>query len=90
VNLPTALFNDANCFTAGEWWKGAGQGTRTFCGVTLGTGIGMGLILNGHGHPGAHGNAGEIWKSPLKEADRFPSHSSSSGNRLPRHCERIR
>lgn len=61
-----ALHNDALCFAAGEWWKGAGRGTRTFCGITLGTGIGLGLVLDEGIHRGAHGMAGEIWKTPFE------------------------
>lgn len=66
TGLGVAVFNDANCFAAGEWWMGEGKGTRTFCGVTLGTGIGMGLIVDGRLHTGHHGRAGEIWKSPFE------------------------
>jgi predicted NBD/HSP70 family sugar kinase len=64
LQLPVALFNDANCFTMGEWWLGVGEGTRNFLGVTLGTGLGMGLVLDGRLHQGSHGCAGEIWKAP--------------------------
>lgn len=63
--VPVFLTNDAVCFALGEWWKGAGKGTKVFCGITLGTGIGLGIIIDGHIYPGAHGYAGEIWKSPL-------------------------
>jgi glucokinase len=66
LNVPVKLFNDATCFTMGEWWMGAGKGTRNFCGVTLGTGIGLGLIVNGILHTGSHGCAGEIWKTPYE------------------------
>jgi len=65
VNLPVMLFNDATCFTMGEWWMGAGKGAQNFCGVTLGTGIGLGLVINGQIYRGSHGYAGEIWKSPF-------------------------
>lgn len=64
LHLPIVLFNDADCFTVGEWWQGVGQGTRNFCGITLGTGIGAGLVINGNLYNGSHGYAGEIWNSP--------------------------
>lgn len=67
LNVPVKLFNDATCFTIGEWWMGAGKGTRNFCGVTLGTGIGLGLVINGSLYTGSHGCAGEIWKTPYRE-----------------------
>jgi glucokinase len=60
LGLPAALDNDANCATLGEWWLGAGRGVRHLAGVTLGTGIGGGLIVDGKLVRGACGTAGEI------------------------------
>jgi glucokinase len=60
LGLPAALDNDANCATLGEWWQGAGRGVRHLAGVTLGTGIGGGLILDGRIVHGASGAAGEF------------------------------
>lgn len=60
VGLPAALDNDANCATYGEWWQGAARGLTSVVGVTLGTGIGGGLIVEGHLVRGAAGCAGEI------------------------------
>jgi glucokinase len=60
LGLPATLDNDANCATYGEWWQGAGRGTRSMAGVTLGTGIGGGLILDGRLFRGASGVAGEF------------------------------
>lgn len=65
MHRPVKLFNDAACFTFGEWLYGIGQGTRFFCGVTLGTGIGMRIVADGRILGGCRGMAGEIWKSPL-------------------------
>jgi len=62
--VPVRTFNDASCFAAGEWWMGAGRGTMNFIGITLGTGIGMGIVFNGLLYTGRHGYAGEIWKTP--------------------------
>ncbi|WP_295581913.1 ROK family protein [uncultured Oscillibacter sp.] len=47
LNLPLLLGNDADCAAVGEYFLGAGKGTRDFAVVTLGTGIGAGLILDG-------------------------------------------
>jgi glucokinase len=58
--LPAALDNDANCAVLGEWWMGAARGTRTAIGITIGTGIGGGLIIDGKLFHGASDCAGEI------------------------------
>ena len=60
LGLPAALDNDANCATLGEWWLGAGRGVRHLAGVTLGTGIGGGLVIDGRIVHGASGVAGEF------------------------------
>jgi glucokinase len=60
VGLPVHLENDARAATWGEYWRGAGQGTRSLVGVTLGTGIGGGVILDGRLVHGASATAGEI------------------------------
>ena len=60
VNLPAVLDNDANCATYGEWWLGAGRNVNTLIGITLGTGIGGGIVLNGEIFHGVSDSAGEI------------------------------
>jgi glucokinase len=60
IGLPSTLDNDANCATVGEWWLGAARGGRNVVGITIGTGIGGGLILNGELYHGASDVAGEI------------------------------
>src|SRR2546430_1284755 len=60
LKLPVTLDNDANCATVGEWWLGAARGGRNVVGVTIGTGIGGGLIINGELYHGASDVAGEI------------------------------
>jgi glucokinase len=60
VDLPATLDNDANCATYGEWWLGAGRSVDTLIGLTLGTGIGGGIVLNGQIFHGVSDAAGEI------------------------------
>ncbi|HTR79330.1 MAG TPA: ROK family protein, partial [Gemmatimonadaceae bacterium] len=60
TGLPATLDNDANCATVGEWWQGAARGGRHVVGMTIGTGIGGGLILDGTLFHGASDVAGEI------------------------------
>lgn len=57
---PVFLENDANLFALGEHWLGAGVGHRHLLGITLGTGVGGGLILDGRLWQGSQGTTGEI------------------------------
>lgn len=52
--------NDANISALGEMWKGGGKGASSLVMVTLGTGVGGGIIIDGRIHPGINGAAGEI------------------------------
>ena len=52
--------NDANVAALGEQWRGGGKGYKNVVMVTLGTGVGGGIIINGKILPGGHGAAGEI------------------------------
>ena len=60
LGLPVLLENDANAAALGELWQGAGRGAQTMIMVTLGTGVGGGIILKGELWSGADGTAGEI------------------------------
>ena len=60
VKWPLFLENDANLFALGEHWLGAGVGHDQMLGITLGTGVGGGLILNGRLWSPAEGTSGEI------------------------------
>jgi glucokinase len=60
LNLPATLDNDANCATVGEWWQGAARGGTNVIGITIGTGIGGGLIIDGKLFHGSSDVAGEI------------------------------
>jgi glucokinase len=60
LRLPVTLDNDANCATVGEWWQGAARGGKNVVGMTIGTGIGGGVIIEGKLFHGASDVAGEI------------------------------
>ena len=60
TGLDATIDNDANCATLGEWWIGAARGGRCVVGMTIGTGIGGGLILDGKLYHGVSDAAGEI------------------------------
>lgn len=60
TGLAATLENDANCATLGEWWRGAAQGAQHVVGLTVGTGIGGGVVLDGKILHGASDVAGEI------------------------------
>ena len=60
TGYPCVIGNDANVAALGEMWKGAGEGEKDLIMVTLGTGVGGGIIIDGHPVVGAHGAGGEI------------------------------
>jgi glucokinase len=60
LKLPAILENDANAAAVGEMWQGAGHGHRTIVCVTLGTGVGGGIILDGKLWRGVNDSAAEI------------------------------
>ena len=68
-NVPVAVNNDANCFALGVWKYGEGKGTRDMVGLTMGTGIGSGIIIDGKLYNGVNTGAGEIGSLPFKDAD---------------------
>lgn len=60
TGITVKVGNDANVAALGEMWKGGGQGYANQVMVTLGTGVGGGIIIDGHILTGAHGAGGEI------------------------------
>jgi glucokinase len=60
VGLAATLDNDANCAVFGEWWRGAARGARVAAGLTIGTGVGGGIVIDGKLFHGAADIAGEI------------------------------
>jgi glucokinase len=70
LELPAVLDNDANCAVLGEWWMGAARGTRNALGITIGTGIGGGIILDGRLYHGTSDCAGEIGHTTIDSEGR--------------------
>lgn len=60
VGVPVYLENDVNTLTITEKWFGAGQGVDNFLTVSIGRGVGMGIVINGQFYRGARGGAGEF------------------------------
>jgi len=63
TNIPTVLTNDANAAAVGEMTYGAAKGMRDFILITLGTGVGSGIVVNGqvvYGHDGLAGELGHV------------------------------
>lgn len=65
--LPVFVDNDANCFALGELYFGAARHRQNVVGLIFGTGLGSGVIINGHLYSGSHGGAGEIGNIIYKE-----------------------
>src|SRR5919197_715013 len=60
LHLPVTLENDINLAALGEQWQGVARGVGDFVFLSVGTGMGAGLVLGGELHRGSHGAAGEI------------------------------
>jgi glucokinase len=60
LNLPVFIENDANAAALGEQWRGAAKNIRSMIFLTLGTGVGGGIVLDGRIWHGADGMAGEV------------------------------
>lgn len=60
IDLPVKAGNDANVAAMGEMWQGGGKGYKNVVMVTLGTGVGGGIIINGNVISGTNGAGGEI------------------------------
>jgi len=69
TGLPVKAGNDANMAALGEMWQGGGKGYKDIVMVTLGTGVGGGIILNEHILPGTNGAAGEIGHMTINEEE---------------------
>ncbi|HZB23824.1 MAG TPA: ROK family protein [Gaiellaceae bacterium] len=77
-DIPCGIDNDANAAAIGEWQVGAGKGTRDMVMLTLGTGVGGGLILNGRPYRGSAGAAAELGHMVI-EHDGRPCQGTCTG-----------
>ena len=69
TGLKVKAGNDANVAAMGETWMGGGKGYKNVVMITLGTGVGGGIIIDGKIIPGANGAAGEIGHIPTMEGE---------------------
>lgn len=69
IGYPVRAGNDANVAALGEMWQGAGVGTKNMVMVTLGTGVGGGVIVDGHVVAGATGAGGEIGHMSMNDGE---------------------
>ncbi len=87
--------NDARCFTLAEAVRGAGKGKRVVVGVTMGTGVGGGIVVDGRVMTGEHGFAGEIGHMLLRPGEppyptddkRGDAEQFFSGTAMGKRCE---
>jgi predicted NBD/HSP70 family sugar kinase len=75
--------NDINVLTVAEQIAGHGKGVSNFCVLSVGSGLGSGLVLNGKLHRGHHGAAGEVFYVPFGDPhDKHRSDTNPSGDRI--------
>lgn len=67
--IPTFVNNDANCFALGEKYFGVAQQYDNIAGITIGFGLGVGIIINGKLYSGKNAGAGEFCSIPYKDYD---------------------
>lgn len=78
LGMPVVVENDANCMAFAEWKRGAGKGMDNMVAVTLGTGVGGGIIAHGQMIRGAHFGAGEIGQTSVDWRGK-PGHYGNRG-----------
>jgi predicted NBD/HSP70 family sugar kinase len=76
--LPVVVENDGNCVALAEGWTGSASGVRNYLALTLGTGIGGGIVIDGKLYRGANGAAGE-WGYMLVDGKVWEDHASPRG-----------
>ncbi|MGV2071242.1 MULTISPECIES: ROK family protein [Rhizobium/Agrobacterium group] len=79
ISCPVTVENDVNLAAYGEAWAGAGQGLGSLVFVSFGTGVGMGIVLDGEPWRGAAGRAGEIAYLPVGAAPHATAPLSENG-----------
>ena len=85
--IPVIVENDGNCVALAEGWTGAAAGVRHYLALTLGTGIGGGVVIDGRLYRGANGAAGE-WGYMMIDGKMWEDHASPRG--LAAAAERAR
>ena len=81
--LPVTVANDANCMCLGEVWVGGAKGYTDVIGVTLGTGVGGGILTGGRLLEGARGLGGELGHYRLHALDGVPCTCGAAGSATP-------
>ena len=79
TGFPVKAGNDANVAALGEFWKGGGQGCDNMVFVTLGTGVGGGIVVEGNLLHGAHGSGAEIGHLVLNRDETVPCNCGKYG-----------
>lgn len=79
LGVPVKAGNDANVAALGEMWMGAAKGCKNLIMVTLGTGVGGGIIVNGRIIAGAHGAAGEIGHANVEHCEKEQCNCGNRG-----------
>ena len=79
-NLPTSLTNDANAAAVGEMMYGAARGIKDFIMITLGTGVGSGIVANGQLIYGHDGFAGELGHTIIIPGGRYHAGTGAYGS----------
>ncbi|MBQ7839436.1 MAG: ROK family glucokinase [Lachnospiraceae bacterium] len=79
LNIPVEAGNDANVAALGEMWKGGGQGYGNVIMITLGTGVGGGIIVEGKMVAGSTGAGGEIGHMHVNDEETIPCNCGNYG-----------
>ena len=69
IGIPVKAGNDANVAALGEMWQGGGKGHQNVMMITLGTGVGCGIVINGKIVAGAHGAGGEVGHIHIRDEE---------------------
>lgn len=70
LNVPVVLLNDANAAALGEFWQGSAEQLKDIVFITIGTGVGGGIIVDGQIINGHHSSGGEIGHIPVKSEEK--------------------
>lgn len=79
LGVPLIIDNDVNLAAVGERWRGLASGCDNFVTLSVGTGVGMGIVLNGEIYTGSSGAAGEVGFLPIGVDDPFDAHFQIRG-----------